>query len=190
MQIINDGQLVVSDTIAGLTSRMHSAGLTIALRHPPPVAELESLQGIDAVETLGEGRFRLHHAPETEPAETVAAAVVAANWGLYELTPERLSLEDIFVTSPPVKQTTTRRIADDPYHCCPRAAQLVPLTTAWAILAVIEFILAYHFLGRLDLYVQVQPQLALYESAPGLTEVIVSRLFDNASIVLMLVCRW
>ena len=66
-----------------------------------------------------------------------------------------------------------------------RSLFLSPL--AWAILAVIEFILAYLFLGQLDFYVQVQPQLALNESAPGLTEVIVSPLFSNASIVLMLV---
>jgi len=49
------------------------------------------------VETLEDGRLRLSHAPEQNPAEGIVERAVAEGWGLYELTPERLSLEDVFV---------------------------------------------------------------------------------------------
>lgn len=97
VQIINRGELVLTDTIDGLTRRMQLATLRVALRFPPPTAALQGIDGVQEVEPLEEGRYRLHHAPETNPAEAVAAAAVHGGWGLLELTPERVSLEDIFV---------------------------------------------------------------------------------------------
>ncbi len=97
VQIINQGELVLADSIEGLTRRMQRATLLVGLRQPPPAEELQEIVGVQEVETLGEGRFRLHHAPDVNPAEALAARAVVAEWGLLELTPERLSLEDIFV---------------------------------------------------------------------------------------------
>jgi ABC-2 type transport system ATP-binding protein len=97
VQIINQGQLVLSDSIEGLTRRMQTSSLVVALRRPPAVEALQALPGIDAVETLEDGRLRLSHAPEQNPAESLVERAVAEGWGLYELTPERLSLEDVFV---------------------------------------------------------------------------------------------
>jgi ABC-2 type transport system ATP-binding protein len=97
VQIINRGELVLTDTIDGLTRRMQLASLRVTLRFPPTLAALQGIDGVQEVEPLEEGRYRLHHAPETNPAEAVAAAAVHGGWGLLELTPERVSLEDIFV---------------------------------------------------------------------------------------------
>lgn len=66
-----------------------------------------------------------------------------------------------------------------------RSLFLSPL--AWSILAVVLFILAYLFLGQLDLYLQVQHRLATLESAPGITELIVAPLFSSATIILLLI---
>lgn len=66
-----------------------------------------------------------------------------------------------------------------------RSLFLSPL--AWSILAVVQFILAYLFLGQVDVYIQVQPQLATMESPPGITEVIVAPLLSSATIILLLV---
>ncbi len=52
---------------------------------------------MQTVETLEEGRLRIIHDPEQNPAEALVEQAVAQDWGLYELTPERLSLEDVFV---------------------------------------------------------------------------------------------
>ncbi len=66
-----------------------------------------------------------------------------------------------------------------------RSLFLSPL--AWSILAVVQFILAFLFLGQLDEYLRLQPQLALLEAPPGLTEIIVAPLFGTATIILLLV---
>jgi ABC-2 type transport system ATP-binding protein len=97
VQIINQGELVLSDDIDGLTRRMQSSSLAVALRQPPALDELNKLDGVTAVEALEDGRLRVSHTPESNPAEAIVEKAVAAGWGLYELTPERLSLEDVFV---------------------------------------------------------------------------------------------
>jgi ABC-2 type transport system permease protein len=66
-----------------------------------------------------------------------------------------------------------------------RAMFLSPL--AWAILAVVQLILAYVFLVQVDLFVQWQPRLAALEGAPGVTEVVAAPLFRTAAVVLLLV---
>lgn len=58
---------------------------------------------------------------------------------------------------------------------------------AWAILAVVQAILALLFLGRVELVQIYQPQLMAMENAPGITEIIVPDLLASAAIVLLLV---
>ncbi len=58
---------------------------------------------------------------------------------------------------------------------------------AWSILAVVQLILAWLFLGRIELFQTYQSQLMAMESAPGLTEIVVPDLLGNAAIVLLLV---
>ena len=97
VQIINKGQLVLSDSIEGLTRRMQTSSLVVALRRPPATEQLQAIAGVQTVEMLEDGRLRLSHDPQQNPAEAVVEQAVAQNWGLYELSPERLSLEDVFV---------------------------------------------------------------------------------------------
>jgi ABC-2 type transport system ATP-binding protein len=97
VQIINKGELVLSDTIAGLQMRMQASSLLAGLRHMPDVEELQAIPGVQAVEPLGDNRVRLHYTPDRNPAEVLVARSVEHNWGLFELIPERLSLEQIFV---------------------------------------------------------------------------------------------
>lgn len=97
VQIINKGQLVLSDSIDGLSQRMRSSSLLLGLRRPPAPAALQNVTGVQAVEVLDSGRLRISHAPDVSPAEALAERAVAEGWGLFELTPERLSLEDVFV---------------------------------------------------------------------------------------------
>jgi ABC-2 type transport system permease protein len=66
-----------------------------------------------------------------------------------------------------------------------RTLFLSPL--AWSILAVVQFILGFLFLGQLDEYIQLQPRLAVLDNAPGITEIIVAPLLASAAIILLLV---
>ncbi len=66
-----------------------------------------------------------------------------------------------------------------------RSLFLSPL--AWVILAVVQFILAWIFLAQLDLYMELQPQLATMEHPPGITELLVTPLYSSATLLMMLV---
>lgn len=65
-----------------------------------------------------------------------------------------------------------------------RGLFLSPL--AWAVLAVVQLILGFLFLGQVDLFLRAQSQLLAMSEPPGLTEIVVSPLLANASIVLLL----
>lgn len=102
VQIIHQGELVLNDSIDGLDARMQSSSLTIKLRQPPTASELEALPSLLSVESLGHNGFRLTHPLDQNPAEQLAEMAVNCGWGLLELTPEKRSMEQIFVelTSP------------------------------------------------------------------------------------------
>ena len=97
VQIIDQGQLVASDSVTGLAHRLQTAALLIGLRRPPPCEVLEALPGVLQVERLGEDRLRLRVRPGENPAEILVEHAVVNGWGLYEVVPERSTLEEIFV---------------------------------------------------------------------------------------------
>ncbi len=66
-----------------------------------------------------------------------------------------------------------------------RSLFLSPL--AWSILAVVQLILGYLFLSKLDVYMAYQSRLLGLEGAPGVTELVVAPVFASAAIVLLLV---
>lgn len=57
---------------------------------------------------------------------------------------------------------------------------------AWAIMVAVQVILAFMFLAHIEEYLQLQPQLLTIDDAPGVTELVVGRLFGSAAIVLLL----
>lgn len=58
---------------------------------------------------------------------------------------------------------------------------------AWAILAIVQFILAYLFLSQLQEFLLVQPKLAAIDNAPGVTELVIVPLYGSAAFIMMLV---
>jgi ABC-2 type transport system permease protein len=58
---------------------------------------------------------------------------------------------------------------------------------AWTILAILQSILAYLFLTQVETFNLIQPKLATIEGAPGLTDIVVTPLYGNAGIILLLV---
>jgi ABC-2 type transport system ATP-binding protein len=97
VQIINKGELVLSDTIDGLSRRMRGSSLLMALRKTVELSALQALPGVQSVDALGDDRYRVHFAQDQNPAEALVEKSVQQGWGLHELTPERMSLEEIFV---------------------------------------------------------------------------------------------
>ncbi|MDD2658385.1 MAG: ABC transporter permease subunit [Methylococcales bacterium] len=58
---------------------------------------------------------------------------------------------------------------------------------AWTVLAILQCILAYLFLTQIETFNLIQPKLAAIEGAPGLTDIVVTPLYGNAGIILLLV---
>ncbi len=97
VQIINHGQLVLTDTIEGLFSQIQTTHLQVGLRRPPAIEQLRQIREVEAVEVIDETHFRLRHSADHNPAEELVEKSVANQWGLFELVPEKRSLEQIFV---------------------------------------------------------------------------------------------
>jgi ABC-2 type transport system ATP-binding protein len=97
VQIIDRGRLVYSDTIAGLEQRMQSSSLMLALQQPPEDHVLQATDGVLAIDRVDDHHVRVHFEPAANPAQRLVEASVTGGWGLYELVPERMSLEQVFV---------------------------------------------------------------------------------------------
>ncbi len=108
VQIINRGKLVFSDSVRNLEKRMDATALLVAFRTPPSHDELSQVTGVSGVEALEDGRLRIHFAGHN-PAAALVEKSVAAGWGLEELTPQRSTLEQIFI-----ELTTADLAHDDP----------------------------------------------------------------------------
>lgn len=96
MQIINNGKLIFSGTLAGL-GHMQGSNLLVTLNTPPTLVELYSLEGVTAVESISSTQFKLHYKPEHNPTEFLLDQSVKKQWKLTELTPTQHSLEDAFM---------------------------------------------------------------------------------------------
>jgi ABC-2 type transport system ATP-binding protein len=95
--IINRGEIALADDLAGLSQRMRASSLILATRQAVNSDTLMSVAGVTGVEALAVNRLRIHFDPDNSPAEAVANMAVQQNWGLLELAPEYVSLEQIFV---------------------------------------------------------------------------------------------
>jgi len=97
VQIINQGELVFNDTIEGLSQKMETTALLVRLKRPPTSTALLSIEGVEDVDAPDDYTRRIHFLAEQDPTEALVSASVSENWGLYELTPEHRSLEEVFV---------------------------------------------------------------------------------------------
>ncbi len=66
-----------------------------------------------------------------------------------------------------------------------RSLFLSPL--AWVILAVIQVILAWSFFSSIDVFFSIQKDLSTLKNAPGVTDLVISPLFEVTSIVLLMI---
>lgn len=65
-----------------------------------------------------------------------------------------------------------------------RGLFLSPL--AWAVLAVVTFIMTWMFLVQLEAFMLLQPRLVSIEGAPGVTAIVISPVMDTAAFLLLI----
>ena len=96
VQIIRAGKLIYNAPIGALRQDRDSSSACIALRQAVKPDEITAIAGIEQVEALPNGRYRVHFAADAD-ADALLSTAVAQHWGLYELVPEQQSLEDLFI---------------------------------------------------------------------------------------------
>lgn len=58
---------------------------------------------------------------------------------------------------------------------------------AWAILGVVQLILAFMFWSQVEYYLTIQPRIAGMDNAPGVTDIVITPLYGNFGVILLLV---
>jgi ABC-2 type transport system ATP-binding protein len=95
--IMHRGRIAHTANLAELDAAHPPEYVAITLTRPPAADALAALPGIVGVDWQSATGARLHIDPAATSAEAIAHHAVTAGWGLAALTPERRSLEQLFV---------------------------------------------------------------------------------------------
>ena len=113
--IINKGKIVATDSPEALTERLHgSINMFVQAQGPADDVQraLQSIPGVIRVSIADRrgdvSNFDVDSEKDFDPRREVANAIVRGGWGLLELRPMRISLEDIFL-----KLTTVETESED-----------------------------------------------------------------------------
>jgi len=97
VQIIAQGSVVFSDSIAAMRQVRSGQRLRVGFRHAPPASALTTLPGVQSAETEPDGFLRVLHAEDRDPTDVIVRASVDHGWGLKHLSRDLTSLEDAFM---------------------------------------------------------------------------------------------
>ncbi|MDH4234507.1 MAG: ABC transporter ATP-binding protein [Gallionella sp.] len=97
VEIMQHGKLIYGDTSEHMQRQGSVSGFIISLRNPPALGELENITGVSSVEQLSATQFRVLHAPDVNPGDTLLQLSAQHNWQLEQLTPLQATLEEVFV---------------------------------------------------------------------------------------------
>jgi ABC-2 type transport system ATP-binding protein len=95
--IINQGNLVLDESLDKLQRDHQITPLKIALRQPPPLEALGEIEGVVNVEQTGNHHFKIYCESGIDTINRITKLAVASEWQLYEIVPEQDSLEETFV---------------------------------------------------------------------------------------------
>jgi ABC-2 type transport system ATP-binding protein len=98
--IINNGEIVAEDTPGRLGARLRGAEqiyLQVVKPLPEIPTELEKIQGVLGVHPTDKGVYEIETTLNTDRRADIAAMAVQRGWGLLELRPVGLSLEEVFL---------------------------------------------------------------------------------------------
>jgi ABC-2 type transport system ATP-binding protein len=103
--IINKGRVVAVDTPDNLTARLRGSETMYLEMVAPPDQVQDGLAGVDGVTRISVSHVKdgvlgveVDSAQGRDVRRELAAAVVGRGWGLLEMRPMRMSLEDIFLS--------------------------------------------------------------------------------------------
>jgi ABC-2 type transport system ATP-binding protein len=97
VQIIHQGQLILSESIAGLNQTMNTGSLLVTTRLTPDTGILLAIPGVSSIENIAGNQIRIYYDVADDPTRHIAETIIANGWELMELTPVKKSMEDIFI---------------------------------------------------------------------------------------------
>ena len=106
--IINNGKIVAEDTPERLGARVRGAEhihLQVVQSAPGIPAELEKIQGVLSAQERAAGVYEIETNLGSDRRAEIAAMVVQRGWGLLELRPVSLSLEEVFLKLTTMEET-------------------------------------------------------------------------------------
>jgi len=95
--IIHQGKLVLDESLDKLQQGDQIRPIKIALRQPPPLEVLAEVEGVTSVEQIGNHHFKIYCQSDIKTINQITKMSVESDWELYEIIPERDSLEETFV---------------------------------------------------------------------------------------------
>ena len=98
--IIHRGKLVAEDTPKNLGARLRGAeriGLQITGDEAKLQKALAAVPGVQSVQVVSDGRYEIAVTPGQDIRAQLSETVVKGGWGLLELAPVGMSLEEIFL---------------------------------------------------------------------------------------------
>jgi len=87
---------VFADTLDSLQQQLDGNSLVAAFHGQPDTGILSAIPGVTRLDVLESQRLRIHF-DGNDPSEAIIEQSVTQGWRLFELSPERQTLEQIFI---------------------------------------------------------------------------------------------
>jgi ABC-2 type transport system ATP-binding protein len=96
IRMIEHGNVVFTGTMDDFDNYITPDTFVVSMSNQPALSELQQLPGILDVSELGNNRFRFRCNGDREVMQKMIEWSVSRNWGLSEITLEKISLDEIF----------------------------------------------------------------------------------------------
>lgn len=96
--IINQGNIVLDQSMQELQNNSEKVDhIEIALRTPPTMEEILSIEGVASAESSQNDLIRINFTNDADATDAIVEKASTEKWGLYKLNPSDASLETIFI---------------------------------------------------------------------------------------------
>jgi ABC-2 type transport system ATP-binding protein len=106
--IVNEGRLVFDQSLSNIdaitegqqqngVAEPSNKSLRVRLSRPPPLKEWQNITGVTGASLDSDQQILVEYLAEQTTIEQLSAKIVSSGWGLTELSPNRQTLEEIFV---------------------------------------------------------------------------------------------
>lgn len=96
IMMIEEGRLVFMGTVEEFDNYITPNSLYVSFVDAPTAEELVRIEGVQKIEELGPGKFRIHFVDAQEVTDRIVRDSVAHDWRLSEIRVEKSSLDNIF----------------------------------------------------------------------------------------------